>query len=311
MTRTSILALFALVATTGCVTKKDHAALQRELDATKATLADAQSQAQARQQEQAGQIDELGQALRDEEQRAFALERQVASMQRMLDAKRQELDALEDRIADSQQELASVLRSRAKLQASVDEMTRAVDELSRRQAEANRRVAEYRDMLTRFGSLIDAGKLDVRIVDGRMVLTLPMDILFASGSAKLSQSGRESLMEVGAGLATIPDKKFQVEGHTDAVPIHTDRFPSNWELASARSLVVVHALLSAGLAPEQLSAASYSEFQPRADNDSEEGRAANRRIEIVVVPDLSGLPGYDELEHLDGKSHGRSPLASR
>lgn len=295
----------------GCVTKADHQALQRELDQARATLSDEhrdRGMVEARLQEREQQLDEVGQALVREEAQARALARQVASMQRMLDAKRQELARLERSLGDSHSELAEVLRKRARLEASVAEMTKAMAQLARRQAEADRRVAEYRDMLTRFAGLIDAGKLDVRIVDGRMVLTLPMDILFASGSARLSPEGKQSLLEVGAGLATIPDKRFQVEGHTDDVPIATDRFPSNWELASARSLVVLHTLVSSGLASDQLSAASYGEYKPRADNHSDDGRASNRRIEIVVVPDLAGLPGFEELERLD--TH-RSPLATR
>ena len=294
--------LLALVGSSGCVTKKDHLALQRELDAARATLADEhhdRGMVEARLEERDRQLEEVGQALLREEARARALGRQIASLQHMLDAKRAELEAVERRLAATQTELAELVRKRARLEASVAEMTRALGELSKRQAAADRRVAEYRDMLTRFSALIDAGKLDVRIVDGRMVLTLPMDILFASGSARLSAGGRQSLLEVGAGLATIADKRFQVEGHTDNVPIATDRFPSNWELASARSLVVLHTLLSAGLAPEQLSAASFGEHKPHTANDSDTGRAANRRIEIVVVPDLSGLPGFEELERLD------------
>jgi chemotaxis protein MotB len=318
MKRALIVALGTL-GLVGCVTKSEHQALQRELDQARATLSDEnrnRGMAEARLDEREQQLDDVGQALLREENRARMLERQIASLQRMLDAKAQELAALERHLTDSQAELAEVLGKRARLEASVAEMTQAVAELGRRQAAADRRVAEYRDMLTRFAGLIDAGKLDVRIVDGRMVLTLPMDILFASGSARLSNDGRASLLELGAGLATIPDKRFQVEGHTDDVPIATERFPSNWELASARSLVVLHTLLGAGVGPEALSAASFGEHKPRADNRTDEGRASNRRIEIVVVPDLSGLPGFEELERLDAgrkpmARHGAEPVARR
>lgn len=129
-----------------------------------------------------------------------------------------------------------------------------------------------------------------------MVLTLPMDVLFATGSTRMSRDGHDAVSEVGATLATMSNKQFQVEGHTDDVPIKNERFASNWELAAGRSLVVVHALLAAGMAPTQLSAASYSEYKPRAANSDDQSRAKNRRIEIVVVPDLSQLPGVHELE---------------
>jgi chemotaxis protein MotB len=181
-------------------------------------------------------------------------------------------------------------------------MSEALAVLAARHAAAQSRVAEYRDMLRRFGKMIDAGTLDVRIAEGRMVLTLPMDVLFPTGSTRMSPSGREAIAEIGAALATMSDKKFQVEGHTDDVPIKNERFASNWELAAGRSLVVVHALLTAGMAPTQLSAASFSEYKPRNPNTDDATRAKNRRIEIVVLPDLSLLPGADELERVSNES---------
>src|SRR5690606_26894562 len=141
-------------------------------------------------------------------------------------------------------------------------------------------------------------RLQVKIVDGRMVVALPTDILFASGRADLSPEGKAAITEVGAVLATIPERQFQVEGHTDNVPIKTDRFPSNWELAAARAITVVRALREAGVEAERVSAASYGEFRPVATNDQPEGKQANRRIEIVVVADLSQLPGAEALERM-------------
>jgi len=92
------------------------------------------------------------------------------------------------------------------LKATIDETRAALAAAAGREREAARRVAEFKDMLARFKALIDAGKLQVRVVDGRMVLTLPMDILFPSGKALLAKEGREALLEVGRVLATIPDR---------------------------------------------------------------------------------------------------------
>ena len=75
---------------------------------------------------------------------------------------------------------------------------------------------------------------------------------------------------------------------------------SNWELASARAINVVKALVEGEMQPERLSAASFSQFKPAQPNDTKEGKAANRRIEIVLVPDLSSLPGFDELQKASG-----------
>jgi chemotaxis protein MotB len=174
-------------------------------------------------------------------------------------------------------------------------MEKALRELEERKAQADARIAEFRSLLSRFKSLIDAGKLKVKIAYGRMVVELATDILFAPGSADLSPAGKTAIGEVAQVLAGIPEREFQVEGHTDNVPIKTSQYPSNWELASARALTVVKAMVESGLPPDRVSAASYADWKPIAPNDTPEGRASNRRIEIVVVPDLSSLPGFDEL----------------
>ncbi|MGZ3705387.1 MAG: OmpA/MotB family protein, partial [Bdellovibrionota bacterium] len=140
--------------------------------------------------------------------------------------------------------------------------------------------------------------LSVKMVGGKMVVSLGSDVLFPAGSAHLSKDGAKAMKEVSAQLAAIPDKKYQVEGHTDNQPIATATFPSNWELASARSLQVVKTMIDNGMAPERVSSASYADTQPVQPNNTAEGRAANRRVAIVVVPDLSSLPGYDELQKM-------------
>ncbi|HEX2679254.1 MAG TPA: OmpA family protein, partial [Polyangiales bacterium] len=110
--------------------------------------------------------------------------------------------------------------------------------------------------------------------------------------------GKNVVQKVGSVLASMPSRRFQVEGHTDDVPIANAQFPSNWELASARALGVVRSLLGSGMQTSQLSAASYGEFHPLMPNDSPRGRQANRRIEIVLLPDLSNVPGAGASEPL-------------
>lgn len=219
-----------------------------------------------------------------------------------LDAERSRATGLEEALAAEQaraglleEEKASILKDRSRLESSVGEMQQALAELSKRKVEADARIAEYRSLLSRFQSLIDAGKLRVKIVEGRMVVELASDVLFAPGAASLSRDGKAAIVEVAGLLATIPDRKFQVEGHTDNVPISTVVYPSNWELGAARALTVVKTMADAGMPPDRISAASFGDSKPAQANDTAEGRAANRRIEIVVVPDLSSLPGFEEL----------------
>jgi len=156
--------------------------------------------------------------------------------------------------------------------------------------ESQRRDAIYDQLVGRLQDMIDAGQLEVRVEDGRIVLVLPNDVLFESGSAELGDAGRATLTNVAAALSSLTDQRFQVEGHTDNVPISNDRFASNWELSTARAVSVVNLLIEQGVAPENLSAAGFGEFSPHSPNDTDENRAQNRRIKIVLLPDLGNLP---------------------
>lgn len=217
----------------------------------------------------------------------------------------EDLAALEAQVRDLGEEadqlrrkLAGKVKETGALQADIDEMRQALAELERRRALAEESLASFRDLVSRFQAMIDAGTLRVRVIDGRMVVELATDILFPPGAATLSVDGKNTISEVAKVLASIPDRDFQVAGHTDNVPISTERFPSNWDLGAARAITVTRLLVDAGLPAERVSAASYADTMPVSENDTKEGRANNRRIEIVVVPDLSQMPGYDELQRM-------------
>lgn len=268
----------------GCVPKKKFEDLQKELADTKASM-----QKQIDDSNSKGQS--LSDALAAEKAKNDDLAGQIAKLQ-------QDLDAEKKAESDAQEQLASMVKDRSKLKGSIEDMQKALDELAKRKAESDQRVAEFRGLLDKFKSLIDAGKLKVKIIDGRMVVELATDVLFASGSATLSKDGRAAIEQIADVLVDIPGRKFQVEGHTDNVPIKTPQYPSNWELASARALTVVKTMIDSGLPGDRISGASFAEFEPAQPNDTVEGRAANRRIEIVVLPDLGSLPGFEELNKL-------------
>jgi chemotaxis protein MotB len=122
-------------------------------------------------------------------------------------------------------------------------------------------------------------------------MTMVDKILFPSGSADVSKGGKQVLDKVIAILKDIKDKRIQVEGHTDNVRIVSaikTKYPTNWELSTARATQVVRYLQEAGgIDPKQLSAIGYAEYQPVALNDTDEGKAKNRRIEIVLLPLLN------------------------
>jgi chemotaxis protein MotB len=287
MSRLSLLSAALLL--NGCVMQSTYDALQKDFDNTRATL-------QQRESENAdlkAALDNEKSSLDKEKATSRELGNQIKNLQAELERAIKTREALEA-------EKSAMLSDTSRLQASIEEMKSALADLARRKAEADARIAEFKSLLGRFKSLIDAGKLRVKMADGRMVVELASDVLFASGSANLSKDGRASIAEVAQLLAEIPDRKFQIEGHTDNVPISTAQYPSNWELASARAVTVLKTMVDAGMPIERISAASYGDSKPALPNDTSEGRAANRRIEIVVVPDLSSLPGFEELNRVSG-----------
>lgn len=123
-------------------------------------------------------------------------------------------------------------------------------------------------------------------LQGKLTLTILDRVMFDSGEAQLKPGGAAVMHQIAQFLAQHPDVKIQVVGHTDNIPIHTARFPSNWELSVARALAAVHYLTErAGVAPTRVSAAGCGEFRPIADNRTPDGRARNRRIAITLLPD--------------------------
>jgi chemotaxis protein MotB len=141
--------------------------------------------------------------------------------------------------------------------------------------------------------MVDSGKLQVEIRNGLMLVKLPDNILFDPGKTNLKAAGKEAIGQVAQILQGIEGRKFQVTGHTDNVPIKSKRFKSNWELSSARAVEVVRVMIAAGMDQTRLSAAGYADTLPVAPNDDAVGRLQNRRIEIVMQPNLDELPQFD------------------
>ena len=131
-----------------------------------------------------------------------------------------------------------------------------------------------------------------------LVITMANDILFDSGKAKLKSSAHAALNKIASVLnETVPDRDIGVEGHTDNVPIKYSGWKSNWELATARATTVLHYLVeSCDVAPQRLSAIGYGEYRPIDTNDNKEGRARNRRVEIIILPKEMAKKSYEDMQ---------------
>ena len=200
------------------------------------------------------------------------------------------------------EEVEGLESERGNLQSSLQETQRALEELRARERAQQERLATFRRMIERFRSMIDSGRLRVRIVRNRMLIELSVNILFDSGRADLRDEGEVALSEIVQVLNSIPNRQFQVAGHTDNIPMRSSRFQSNWELSTARAVNVARFMIDQGLNAERISAAGYAETQPVASNSTPEGRAQNRRIEIVLVPNLDELPDLSSLSEEGGAS---------
>lgn len=133
---------------------------------------------------------------------------------------------------------------------------------------------------------IQADQVQIKQLQGRLTVTLVDEILFSSGSAEMHASGRATLDKIVGSLQQANGKRIVIEGYTDNTPIGAGlraRYPSNWELSTARACDVVRYLQAQGIDPTRLEAAGFGEYQPVAPNDTASGRSRNRRIDIVLL----------------------------
>ena len=203
--------------------------------------------------------------------------------------------ALEDaeRDASLRAQEAANLRARVNdLEDMLDDLRQTSEELEaaveEKEQERAAMVTTQHELLGELEQEISDGQVQVRRLRNMLRVDMVDEIVFDSGEATIKPAGEEILTPVGAVLKRAEDRQVVVQGHTDNVQIMgrlAERFPTNWELSAARAVNVARFLQEAvGMDPSRLGAAGFSEYRPRADNETEEGRQMNRRIEIVLAP---------------------------
>ena len=170
-------------------------------------------------------------------------------------------------------------------------------ELAARRQEVEQLRGTYAGLVADLESEVAAGQIEILQLREGLQLNLTQDVLFASGSADLNESGRGVLRKVAQRMNEVPHR-IEVRGFTDSVPIRgplAAKYPSNWELAGARASVVVRYLAERKIDPARLVSVSRGENDPIAPNDTPEGRQKNRRIAITLIParpePVAGAPG--------------------
>jgi chemotaxis protein MotB len=286
----ALLGVVALSLTQGCVVYK------RDYDKVVQTAAQDKAAADARDRDQGARILELQQRLtaaesgtQDRDAKIGDLSTAVHNVQTQLDeatAINQELRSALERMGKDADKL---LAERGTLSKALDDAKARLEELRRAQAAAEARVALFRDFAQRFKALVDAGQLRVESRRGAMVLDVASDVLFDAGRVELRTAGKGLLMEIAHAIATLPGpssgRRFLVTAHVDDEPAKSAKHPrSAWALTAERGAAVVDYLVSMGVAPESLEAGGAAAFDPLVPNDSTDGRARNRRVEIALMP---------------------------
>lgn len=214
------------------------------------------------------------------------LETRVRDLERSNEALDRERVALVDEMEDLRQERESLSVDVAKLARTKDLLSEHLRERDSQVEELSKLRSTYRGLVDDLESELASGQIQIEQLREGIRLNLAQDILFRSGSATLEGRGVAVLHKVARKLRELTHT-VEVRGHTDDVPLSevlAKRYGTNWELAAARAASVVRLLQNEGVAPSRLSAISHGEYAPVASNDSPEGRARNRRIEIRLRP---------------------------
>ncbi len=223
------------------------------------------------------------------------------------DANQQEASKLKSELAELEASKQALEKTASSAQKDLKATRSELEKLRVAREEAEKRLAVIKELTAKLQKLIDTGKLGVVTREGRMVVQMPAEVLFESGSADLSEDGKQTLKEVAAILKSDPQRKLIVAGHTDNEKIKDADFRNNWQLSAERAVIVTEVLVASGMNPKNLMAAGLAEYHPVADNKTAGGRKQNRRIELVIQPpELDALPRI-----VDVVSAPAAPAASK
>lgn len=229
---------------------------------------------------------------------------QKEDLQKQLDAAKGRVTTLQDQLKKMgvdmnalNSQLQQAGTEKQQLAASLEELKQAVEEYKSRAAQLEKIKERFELLRSKLQKLVNLG-LKVEIRNNRMVIRLPGDVLFASGQDRLRKDGEKVLgvvADVIRGDAQLSKRYFQIAGHTDNKPLAGGRFGDNWGLSLMRARQVLLFLVKptedkgGGLDPKRLHAAGYGDTDPVASNDTPEGREQNRRVELVLMPDVSEM----------------------
>jgi len=316
-TVTRVVICAALV--TGCVSSGTH-------EKTLAELAEARKTLESSKKQAAAEADRLQKQLADVNARVAELmngtttaQEEIAKLQKRageLETETTRANDLVKQLSERDQDLNERLKAEAadkarleqeraakeaeiqqqqeRLKAEAADKARLEQERAAKEAEIQRLTRTHEELTKSLEAEIAKGDIKIKQVRDRLTINMVDRVLFDSGQSRVKPSGLKVLKQVSDILKNVTDKQIRIEGHTDNVPIGVklkERFQTNWELSTARATSVVRYLIEeGGVDRANLLAVGYADTKPIASNDTEEGRTANRRIEIALYPkDLSEI----------------------
>lgn len=197
------------------------------------------------------------------------LQAQIAELSK--GGKTKKISELDEERLEREAKIKSLEESLAKIEKSGREAQEAVDKLKAENAKITKDLANF--------------EVSVKEEKGKLTITMLDKILFDSGKAKIKKEAMPILDKLAGILKEYSEREFVIEGHTDNVPISTTLFPSNWELSARRATnVLQYFVVQQKISPKRFSATGYGEYKPVADNSTVEGRAKNRRVEVILLP---------------------------
>lgn len=293
MKRYQILALLLLPLVFGaCVSKNTYQQKVNEADLLSRDVTDLSASIDELRQDKTSlqnDLSALNDRLVDVLQQNSKLQRDLLSAYAAQERQEGNLSLHQQQIEAMREQLTDMQQTNDQLLSTIEELNRALEkEKIAREARLAKVKNTYDQLVGALEEEIQRGELTISNLEGQLSVNLLNNILFDSGQTVIKKEGQKVLKSLGDVLNKFPDKALRIEGHTDNVQISSrliERYPTNWELSTARATSVVHFLQDkVGLPGERLIASGQSEYSPVADNESPEGRARNRRIQIYLVP---------------------------
>ncbi len=260
--------------------KKDLAYVTGARDKAVADNKELEGLLQAKSDSLSQSIGDLRRKVAELEAENGRLRQESAALRKAQEEKARQLGQAEGERDKLRQDLSAARASNEKLQADVAAQTKAEQEKVQKVS------ATYEGLLDKMKGEIAKGEVTISELKGKLTLNMVDSILFDSGKSEVKAGGAAVLEKVVSILRDVRDKAIRIEGHTDNVQIGgalARQYPTNWELSAARAINVARYLEKQGVDRSSLAAVAYGETRPVAANDSPEGRAKNRRIEIVLV----------------------------